>query len=245
MSLCEAVGMSLCEAVGMSLCEAVGMSLCEADGVTDVAAAERAALLDLLEKLGPDAPTLCEGWTTHDLAAHLVARERRPQAVAGIVVRPLRRLTEAAEAAERARPYAELVSTLRGGPPLWSAGGLLRGPLSGLTDVHEMYVHHEDVRRLADPAPRAADADLDTALWKRLRVLGSRLTAKLPDGIGITAETPDGRSTTVRRGADVVVVRGTPAELFLFLFGRRAVAHVELAGSDVAREAVLTAQLGV
>ncbi|MCW2608081.1 MAG: hypothetical protein JWO60_2774, partial [Frankiales bacterium] len=43
-----------------------------------VAAAERAALLDLLAASGPDAPTLCPGWTTHDLAAHLVVRERQP-----------------------------------------------------------------------------------------------------------------------------------------------------------------------
>ena len=32
---------------------------------------ERAALADLLEELGPDAPTCCEGWTTAHLAAHL------------------------------------------------------------------------------------------------------------------------------------------------------------------------------
>ncbi len=36
---------------------------------------ERAALCDTLERFGPDAPTLCEGWQTIDLAAHLVARE--------------------------------------------------------------------------------------------------------------------------------------------------------------------------
>ena len=30
---------------------------------------ERAALADLLEQLGPDQPTCCEGWTTRDLTA--------------------------------------------------------------------------------------------------------------------------------------------------------------------------------
>ena len=34
----------------------------------------------------PDAPTLCEGWKTRDLAAHLVVRERRPDATLGIAV---------------------------------------------------------------------------------------------------------------------------------------------------------------
>ena len=38
---------------------------------------------------GPDEPTLCEGWNTRDLAAHLVLRESRPDAALGVVVRPL------------------------------------------------------------------------------------------------------------------------------------------------------------
>ena len=39
---------------------------------------ERAALAALLHETGPDGPTLCEGWQTRDLVAHLVLRERRP-----------------------------------------------------------------------------------------------------------------------------------------------------------------------
>jgi hypothetical protein len=50
------------------------------------AQAERHALCDLLAETGPDAPTLCEGWTTGDLAAHLLTRERRPDAAAGGMV---------------------------------------------------------------------------------------------------------------------------------------------------------------
>ena len=41
---------------------------------------ERIALCDLLDETGPEAPTLCEGWRTLDLAAHLVLREHRPDA---------------------------------------------------------------------------------------------------------------------------------------------------------------------
>ena len=33
---------------------------------------ERAALAALLDETGPDGPTLCEGWQTRDMAAHLV-----------------------------------------------------------------------------------------------------------------------------------------------------------------------------
>ncbi len=53
------------------------------------AARERASLSDLLDRVGPDAPTLCEGWNARDLTAHLVLRESRPDAVLGVVIRPL------------------------------------------------------------------------------------------------------------------------------------------------------------
>jgi len=39
-------------------------------------AVERAQLSDLFDELGPEAPTLLAPWTTRDLAAHLVLRER-------------------------------------------------------------------------------------------------------------------------------------------------------------------------
>ena len=55
-----------------------------------VAQRERAALVEILRAVGPDAPTLCEGWTTRDLVAHLVVRERRPDALPGLVFGPLR-----------------------------------------------------------------------------------------------------------------------------------------------------------
>ncbi len=44
----------------------------------DIDQRERAELCDLFDELGPDAPTLCGDWTTADLAAHLVVRERNP-----------------------------------------------------------------------------------------------------------------------------------------------------------------------
>ena len=53
---------------------------------TTLARAERHALCDLLIEVGPDAPTLCEGWSTFDLAAHLVVRERRPDRGPGLVI---------------------------------------------------------------------------------------------------------------------------------------------------------------
>src|SRR6266567_936564 len=39
-------------------------------------AQERRTLCDLFDELGPSVATLLEGWTAHDLAAHIVLRER-------------------------------------------------------------------------------------------------------------------------------------------------------------------------
>lgn len=210
--------------------------------MTDVAAAERAALLDLLTELGPDAGTLCAGWRTHELAAHLVVRERQPQSVPGLVVPQLRGYTARLEEKARQRPYEDLLADLRSGPPPWSPGGALRGPLSGVTDVHEMYVHHEDVRRVVDPSPRQPAPGLDDALWKRIRLLGPALGARAR-GLGVTVVTPDARSARLRKGEDEVVLRGTPRELFLWLFGRRDVAQVEVEGTPAAVEKARTAPL--
>ena len=75
----------------------------------NVARLERAAICDLFDELGPDQPTLCEGWTTRDLAAHLVTRERRPDAAVGILVKPVSGFTEQVRAAAAKRPFEELV----------------------------------------------------------------------------------------------------------------------------------------
>ncbi len=105
---------------------------------------ERTALCDLFLEVGPDQPTLCAGWTTRDLAAHLVVRERRPDAAAGILVKPLAGYLERVRVAAAQRPFPELVEVLRHPPP-WSAGAI--GPLDRATNTMEFFIHHEDVRR--------------------------------------------------------------------------------------------------
>ncbi|RQX24838.1 TIGR03085 family protein, partial [Micromonospora chalcea] len=67
---------------------------------------EREALADLMLELGPDAPTVNEGWTTRDLAAHLLVRERRPDAAGGILLPPLRGYGESVRRRIAAGPYA-------------------------------------------------------------------------------------------------------------------------------------------
>src|SRR5688572_28532828 len=113
------------------------------------AARERAALADLLEQLGPDAPTCCAGWTTADLAAHLVVRDRRPDAMPGFAleVLPVARVLAAhshrlEERLRESTAYGELVDRVRQGPPPWLPGGW---PGMSTIDIHEFAIHHEDV----------------------------------------------------------------------------------------------------
>src|SRR3954466_8897657 len=93
-----------------------------------VSKSERAALAALLEQLGPDQPTCCEGWTTRDLATHLVVRDRRPDAVPGVVLGgPFASWAQRVyDRTRTARAYGELVSDLGSGPqgsltPSWHA----------------------------------------------------------------------------------------------------------------------------
>src|SRR3954449_9266219 len=88
---------------------------------------ERAELADLLEKLGPDAPTCCAGWTTAHLAAHLVARENRPDTLPGLgaeFLLPHNPLTTWSHRVEdrlrSSSAYGEVVERLRSGAPSWS-----------------------------------------------------------------------------------------------------------------------------
>jgi uncharacterized protein (TIGR03085 family) len=105
---------------------------------------DRLALCDLLDELGPDAPTLDEGWTTADLASHLVARDRRPDSVPGLVVPLLAGWSEHVRHGILRRPYGEVVTALRQGPPRWSP--LRRPGPDRVGNTHEFFVHYEDVR---------------------------------------------------------------------------------------------------
>jgi uncharacterized protein (TIGR03085 family) len=191
---------------------------------------ERAALADLMESLGPDAPTMCGGWTTRDLATHLVVRERRPDTALGAIVPALGRWAERTRTGVRDRTsWEELLSQLRTGAPVWSPLG---NPLTdSATNLLEFFVHHEDVRR-AQPGwgPRALPSTLEDALWTRLRVLGPLATRSWAAGLTLSA--PGGRTMHLRRGEPEVTVSGTPSELVLFCTGRQRVARVDLQGPD-------------
>jgi uncharacterized protein (TIGR03085 family) len=207
------------------------------------AAAERALLVDLLRERGPAGPTLCKGWETAHLAAHLVTRESDPVALAGILVPPLHNRTEQREAATLdAVPYERLLQRLAAGPPFGLVG------LPGLADavnVHEFFVHHEDVRRAAPEwEPRTLAPSLETALRRRLVALAPVLLRTVK-GVRLNLRTPSGPLRSVGRGSDEVTMTGEVPELFLYAFGRKNAARVSLDGPEHARQVVASAPLGL
>jgi uncharacterized protein (TIGR03085 family) len=143
---------------------------------------ERRALCTLLEETGPQAPTLCEGWDTRDLAAHLVLREHRPDAGAGMLGGPLARYTTHVQHRLAAKvPYPRMVQIVRNGPPRLSVFGL--PGMDERVNLIEFFVHHEDVRRAApDWTPRDLGEGLTEALWDRLKMTRIILR-KVPVGV--------------------------------------------------------------
>src|SRR4051794_40043338 len=114
-------------------------------GDETLAARERRELCDLMDSLGPDAATPCGGGTTRHLAAHLVLREGRPDAVPGIVLPMLAGHTARVQQSIMRWPWPQLVAEIRSGPPWWSP---LRLPgVDDRANTMEFFVHHEDVRR--------------------------------------------------------------------------------------------------
>lgn len=191
------------------------------------ARAERHALSDALIDAGPDAPTLCQGWTTADLAAHLVIREHRPDTAPGVMIPLFAGHTEKVRLRVRdATPYAHLVARFRAGPPAWSPFAL--AAVDAAANTTEYFVHHEDVRRAQeDWEPRELPPAFEERLWRGLR-MARLVLRRLP--VEITLVDPAGRTQRVTKGGRLVRVHGRPSELTLWALGRKDAAQVELTG---------------
>lgn len=119
-----------------------------------VALTRNAGSAETLETVGPDAPTNVDGWTAHDIAAHVVSLDRfagvptylgRILVARGVRLNDLARrasqLTQRAIDAEKRRGLGETIARLRQpSPPL-----LLRAPVRAV-GLFEVWAH-EDVRR--------------------------------------------------------------------------------------------------
>lgn len=186
--------------------------------MVSVARRERAALVDTLREVGPEAPTLCDGWNTRDLAAHLMIREYRPDAAPGILVPFFAGHTEKVQNDVAHRTdWADLVDKVAAGPPAYSPLKLL----DPVANIAEMFIHHEDVRR-AQPGwePRDLEPALANALRRTLPLMARLTLAKVPGRIAL--RTPDGKTLLTAGRGRAVTVTGAPAELLLFSVGRAA-----------------------
>jgi uncharacterized protein (TIGR03085 family) len=206
--------------------------------VTAFAKSERHQLADLLLRLGPDEPTLCAGWTTRDLAAHLVVRERRPDSAAGMLVPPLRGYSEKIRLAKAAEPFERIVEQVRN-PPWWSP---ISNPLvDELANAGEFFIHHEDVRRASGGwAPRDLSREQSAVLWRNAQFAGKMALRRVKIPVRVVESTGLGEFVA---GTDPrATLRGPVGELALFLSGRQDVARVEI---DGASEELRQARLGI
>lgn len=192
-------------------------------------ARERVQLCQRFEELGPDAPTLCEGWTTFDLAAHLAVRERNllagPGILLGDAVAPLGRLTDRQMAKEKERGYDKVVERVRTGPPF---GPFAVPGLRTQINLVEYAVHHEDVRRANGLSPRSGIDDLQDELWPLFTRLARFALRGLPAGVEVKLCRPGGDEKLVGGGERTVRVTGEPIEQLLWAYGRGDAAELEV-----------------
>ncbi|MCX2752431.1 MULTISPECIES: TIGR03085 family metal-binding protein [Gordonia] len=204
---------------------------------------ERAALVETLRKVGPDAPTLCEGWTTRDLLAHLVVRERRPDTGPGILIPAFAGHTEKVRTQATSKDWDAQLALLASGPPVYSPFKLI----DRFANLAEMFVHHEDVLRGgADPdgpwTPRSLAPELEAELRTPAKSMGRMTLKKVP--ARVTLRTPDGEDLVTAGSGDDVIVTGRVGELVLFAFGRTPV-DVTFAGDAAAITGVRESSRGL
>ncbi|MEI7441976.1 MAG: TIGR03085 family metal-binding protein [Actinomycetes bacterium] len=199
------------------------------NNTANLARIERESFANTLVSVGPDAPTLCTGWNVRDLAAHVVLRERRPDAALGIMVPLLRNYTESIRRNYLDNEWSDLIQQVRLGPPNWNPMGWTA--LDNVVNLFEFFVHHEDVLR-AGPnwEPRTLTPELAQALMARLHDSAWLLWRRARVGVILS----DGASSIVAKrppkGAGIVTVSGSVSDLVLRSYGRSEV-NIELDGA--------------
>ena len=212
--------------------------------MTRHAQSERLLLCDELDRLGPDQPTMCEGWDTRDLAAHLLVREHRPDLTAGRFIPFLAGHLEKEQGKIAHGDYTALVDRVRRGAPVWNP--MAHPKVDEVTNLIEFFVHHEDARR-AQPGwePRELSPQLSGKLWSALKRSSRLMFRKAPTGIVLIAEGQGRYAARLPDEHGTVVLRGTPAELVLYAYGRKSVARVELEGDADDIAALQRTDLGI
>lgn len=173
-------------------------------------------LCDVLDQVEPAAATWCEGWTAHDLAAHIWILKRDPLGWPGVAV-PRLGMGRAARVKGR-WSYGGLVARLRR-----QSGAIAAMPLDRFEDhrhaLGEYWMHTQDVARPQGIDQPPVDDELAEALWLRVQRAAPLLHRRVR---GLTLVHADGRRVTVTRGTPTLRVIGTPAELMCWAYGRPA-----------------------
>ncbi|MCT2088618.1 TIGR03085 family metal-binding protein [Micrococcus terreus] len=204
----------------------------------DFTTASREALVEALVAAGPGHRTLCEGWQTEHLAAHIHLRETSALA-AGLALKPWsgpleRRTRELGDASTGSRQYQQLVDRVARGTAgservvtrLRAAAPVRRAAQAA--NLLEFFVHTEDVRRAQDRwAPRRLSDDYADVLWEELSRRARLLYRTAPTGVRLvrtprTGRAMEGTATVVARpGEPQVTITGPTGELIMHAFGRR------------------------
>lgn len=207
----------------------------------------REVLAETLLAAGPGAATLCSGWRTQELAAHLYLREHNPKVGVGLIFKPWNKASEKATAklaAESSTPeaFAALVEKFRAGPPKLSPFALRA--VDRNANLVEFFIHTEDVRRASDRwAPRALDAGYSEALWTELLKRAALLYRSVD--LGIVLVSPTGPRHVAKRAPVSVAIIGEPGELLLHANGRIGQALVSFEGQPDAVALLQTAPVGL
>lgn len=190
---------------------------------------ERQLLVAQMRAVGPDAPTLCGGWTVRDLAAHLLIRERRPDASPGILIPGLAKWTQRVQDRVAAGEWDVMLDRIAAGPPVWSP---LRA-VDRFVNSLEMFAHHEDIRR-GQSGWQPRDLGSDQRELMRMLSLAKNNYRKAP--VRVELSPAGGQTVTIGRpDAPTVRLAGAPGELVLHAVGRSAVeVDFEGAPDDIA-----------
>lgn len=207
----------------------------------DFTAASRDALVEALLAAGPGQPTLCAGWNTEHLAAHIVLRENSPL-VAGLLLPPLARSLERktralGDSASAPQGYQQLMDRVAAGPLRDHArAARIIDRVSGRLGVTkparraaqaanllEFFVHTEDVRRAQHRwAPRHLSDDYADALFTEFVRRARLMYRSEPTGIVLARST--GQRVVARAAVQdgpSQTIAGPAGELVLHGFGRR------------------------
>ena len=160
----------------------------------------RAEFADVCLEVGPDAPTLCEGWTTRDLAIHMELIERRWDSWLAIPVwsrvAPIDRAYGRLVDRERSRPWEELVDRVRSGPEHRPAAHAVAARPDDAARVH----HPHRGRSTGERNRCRRTDDVQQMAWNRLAGLAKRMISisdpyglELRDLAGSTMPLSDGR----------------------------------------------------